>query len=351
MSASLILLTGATGWLGQNLLRALTAGLEGCGEWNPARRRVRVRCLVPKDQDISDLECQAPEVEFVRGDLRSPHDCRLFCHQGREAIVLHTAGVIHPRRVADFYAINVDGTRHLLEAAADAGVRRVVAVSSNSVCGCNPHHDHLFDEESPLHPYMHYGRSKMLMETLLDKAQQRLDLETVIIRCPWFYGPNQPPRQALFFRMIRDGKVPLVGDGHNRRSMAYTDNLCQGILRAAWIDEAAGQRYWIADERPYAMTEIIDTVERLLLDEFGQRCARRRIRLPALVSDLAYLADRCLQGVGLYQQKIHVLSEMSRTIACSVAKAERELGYVPTIDLEEGMRRSLHWAFAHGQMT
>jgi nucleoside-diphosphate-sugar epimerase len=55
-----------------------------------------------------------------------------------------------------------------------------------------------------------------------------------------------------------------------------------------------------------------------------------------------------LQATGMYQQKIHVLSEMNKTIACTVAKAEKELGYRPVIALEEGMRRSLAWCVSKG---
>ena len=118
----------------------------------------------------------------------------------------------------------------------------------------------------------------------------------MIIRAPWFYGPNQPPRQSLFFRMIRDGKGPIVGDGDNRRSMAYVDNLCQGLMLAAATEAANGRTYWIADERPYTMNEIIDTVERLLEREFGQKCAHKRMRLPGLASEVAWVADKTLQG-------------------------------------------------------
>ena len=106
-------------------------------------------------------------------------------------------------------------------------------MSSNSPLGCNPFPDHLFDEQSPYHPYMNYGRSKYLMEQHIREVQQARMLETVIIRAPWFYGPHQPPRQSLFFQMIRDGKAPIVGSGENRRSMAYIENLAQGILLAA----------------------------------------------------------------------------------------------------------------------
>jgi nucleoside-diphosphate-sugar epimerase len=179
------------------------------------------------------------------------------------------------------------------------------------------------------------------MELTVRERQGRL--ETVIIRPPWFYGPNQPPRQTLFFQMIRDGKAPIVGNGENLRSMGYIENLCQGLLLAALVERASGQTYWIADQRPYSMNEIIDTIERLLETEFGQKCAHKRMRLPGFASEIALVADASLQALGLYNQKIHVLSEMNKTIACSVARAEAELDYRPTVALEEGMRRSLKW--------
>ena len=198
---------------------------------------------------------------------------------------------------------------------------------------------------------MNYGRSKMQMELAVRERQRKRLIETVIIRAPWFYGPNQPPRQSLFFRMIREGQAPIVGSGDNLRSMCYIDNLCQGLLLAAANQGANGQTYWIADRRPYSMNEIIDTIERLLESEFGHRCAHKRARLPSLASSVAFTADAALQALGLYHQKIHVLSEMNKTIACSVAKAERELDFRPTIDLEEGMRRSLAWCRSKGILT
>jgi nucleoside-diphosphate-sugar epimerase len=195
---------------------------------------------------------------------------------------------------------------------------------------------------------MGYGRSKMIMEQAVQAVQREGRIETVIVRPPWFYGPFQPPRQSLFFRMIRDGKAPIVGDGNNLRSMVYLDNLAQGLMLAAATPAAAGRTYWIADERPYTMNEIVDTVERLMETEFGIACAHKRLRLPSFASEVAWLADKTLQGLGLYHQKIHVLSEMNKTIACSIDRAKAELGYRPMVALEEGMRRSLQWMLAHG---
>jgi nucleoside-diphosphate-sugar epimerase len=347
LNTDLVLVTGAAGWLGSRLVESLLNGLPEHEALKTAPARLRLRCLLLPGQDAAPLKKLSDRIEIVNGDIRNAEDCSRLCANASGAILFHTAGIIHPPKVADFYAINLEGTKHLLDAAIKAGVRRAVVVSSNSPCGCNPHPDHLFDELSPFHPYMHYGRSKMLMELAVNERSKKI--KTVLIRAPWFYGPNQPPRQTLFFRMIRDGKGPIVGSGDNLRSMAYVDNLCQGLILAALTERAAGQTYWIADKRPYSMNEIMDTIERLLEKEFGHVCKHKRMRLPGIASEIAWFADKTLQSLGVYHQKIHVLSEMNKTIACSVDRAGRELDYRPTVALEEGIRLSLKWCEANGQ--
>lgn len=345
---NLILVTGAQGWLGSRLVEVLAQGLPGLPGFEPSRNPPRLRCLALPGTNTDHLTKANPNTEVVAGDLRTQADCTRFCAGAKGAILFHTAGIIHPRSVREFYEINTEGTKRLLEAAVSAGVRRAVVVSSNSPCGCNPHPDHLFDESSPYAPYMNYGRSKMLMELAVKDLQTAGSLETVIIRPPWFYGPNQPPRQTLFFKMIREGKAPIVGSGENLRSMGFVDNLCQGLILAGRTDRANGQTYWIADRRPYSMNDIINTVERLIETEFQKPCAHKRMRLPGIASSVAYAMDGLLQRAGLYHQKIHVLSEMNKTIACSVVKAEQELNYRPQVELEEGMRRSLAWCVHQG---
>jgi len=345
--AGTALVTGAAGWLGRGLLNALLNGLPDCQRLREPEAGLKIRALVLPGQEHEVREVSS-EIEVVTGDLLRSEDCARFCAGAQGAVLFHLAGIIHPRRVREFYTINLDCTRNVLAAAVDAGVRRAVVMSSNSPVGCNPRAEHLFDETSPYNPYMAYGRAKMRMEQHAGGLKESGKIETVIIRGTWFYGPFQPPRQTMFFRMIRDGKAPIVGGGENRRSMSYIDNTAQGLILAAATPRANGQTYWIADERPYSMNEIVDTVERLLETEFGQPCRHKRLRLPGLASKVAWLMDGLIQGLGFYHKKIHVLSEMNKTIACSIEKAKRELGYAPTVALEEGMRRSLHWLRERG---
>jgi nucleoside-diphosphate-sugar epimerase len=308
----------------------------------------QVRCLVLPESNSNSIP-PSDRVEFIRGDLRNLEAVQEFCRRAEGATLFHCAGVIHPRLfVRELFEVNVQGTQNLLKAAEEAGVRQAIVLSSNSPIGVNPRRDHRFDEESPYHPYMGYGRSKMMMEQVVHHFQERGRMETVILRPTWFYGPGQPERQTTFFRMIKNGSSPIVGDGENLRSMVYIDNLCQALLLSERKTIANGQTYWVADSRPYPMNEIIDTIEKLMETEFGIKVTHKRMRLPSIVSEIALMSDAVIQKLGVYQQKIHVLSEMNKTISCSIEKARSELGYEPHIDLIEGMRRSLAWCLERG---
>ncbi len=334
-----IFITGAAGWLGVNLLEFL----HNLQSKNALDAPDRIVALVALNDDTDKIAELFPKLEIRRINVTDPRTLT-NCFQDKdqnEKVVIHCAGVIHPRFVSQFYKVNVTGTRNVFQAAELQGVSRVVYLSSNSPCGCNSNKEGTFDEESPYSPYMNYGRSKMQAELVAREFHSRGKVSAVIVRAPWFYGPHQPERQKLFFRMIRGGRFPIVGDGLNKRSMVYTENLAQGLLKAALEKRAAGQTYWIADSQPYTMLEIIETVRSVMAKEFGQYCASTRIRVPSVVSELALACDTIIQGMGFYHSKIHVLSEMNKTIACSIKKAADELRYTPTIALREGMFRSM----------
>lgn len=326
------IVTGAGGWLGRALVERLRADGRA------------VRALVTASERATDL----PDgVEVVVGDVRRP-DGLVDLFSGRDGAVdvVHTAGVIHPARVDDFEEVNARGTRNVMRAALERGVRRVVHVSSNSPFGTNVDRLDTFRNDEPYHPYAGYGQSKMRAElAVFDAVEQGLD--AVIVRPPWFYGPFQPARQTTFFRLVRTGRFPVVGDGRQRRSMVYVDNLVQGVLAAELTVTPPGRAWWIADARPYEVGEIVATVGRALSAE-GFDVAKNRVRLPVLAGRLAEKADQVLQRRGRYVQQLHVLGEMGTTIACDISVARAELGYDPAVALEEGMRRSIRWCVDQG---
>ena len=339
VAARTAVVSGASGWLGQNLLRALLG----------QRSRERVRCLVPTDREAALVEVVDRRVESVVGDVRDPSALdKLFDGAGAVS-VFHAAGVIHPQRFTrELFDVNVGGTQLMLDRARRAGAVRFVHVSSNSPFGANAAPTDRFTEDSPYAPYLAYGQSKHEAEQLVQRSFDRGDLATVIVRPPWFYGPFQPPRQTQFFAAIRRSRFPLVAPGTQRRSMVYTTDLARAMLLAEAASGAAGRAYWIADAEPYALRDVLDAVRRALELEGLSVSPRRPPRIPRTVSVLAAKADRVLQGSGRYVQALHVLGELKDTIACDISRARAELGYEPSVGLLDGMRASVRWCLDRG---
>jgi nucleoside-diphosphate-sugar epimerase len=335
------IVTGASGWLGRALIRSFTDSAS------PLHRVGTVRALIADETEREVLDSSlsaAGKVQVFVGDISDPGTADTLLRGARDASVIHTAAVIHPKRAADFQRVNVDGTSHLLDAAVAERVRRVVYVSSNSPFGFNADAHDRFRADEPFAPFMGYGRSKMEAELLVRSAEER-GIDAVIVRPPWFYGPWQPERQTSFFRMVRRGRFPLLGNGLNARSMVYIDNLVDGVDAADRVQAASGGAFWIADARAYTMNEVIASV-RAALTMCGVPPLGSQRRFPKLLGSVARLADCRIQASGRYVQEAHVLGEMDLTIACDISRSREVLGYEPKVALLEGMIRSIEWCLA-----
>ena len=336
-----ILITGANGWLGKTLVESIVYGLKGCSDLKIPQKNIKVRCLILPGEDINYLRNLNSNIEFVFGNITNKKDCKLFTEGANGALLFHCAGIIHPSRVKHFYDINVKGSKNLIKSAIDNKLKKIIVVSSNSPIGVNKDNDHIFNENDEYNPYLHYGRSKMEMEKMVMSFANKGLIQATIIRPPWFYGPHQPKRQIRFYKMIQSGKVPIIGSGENLRSMSCTINICQGLIRAAIEEKSNGNIYWISDATPYSFNEIILTIRKVLETEFNVKCYHNEIKMPNLISELAYVSDKIIQGIGFYNKEIHVLSEMNKTIVCSIDKAKNELNFNPSIALYEGTYMSI----------
>ena len=313
----------------------------------PVARDGEVRVLVPTPGDVDEVRPHCPGRASTSVTSPTPRRWAGSSTGLPERSVVHAAGVIHPTTVADFERINIGGTAAVVDAARRSGVRRLVHVSSNSPFGFNATPTDVFRHDEPYDPWLGYGRSKMLGERLVLDAHAAGDLERSWSGRPGSTVRSNRSARRLFFQLVRRGRFPMVGSGEQRRSMVYVDNLVQGVALAERVPAAAGEAFWVADERPYPLTEILATVKQALAEE-GLEVSRRQVRLPALAGRVAQRIDTRLQASGRYHQQFHVLGEMGESIACDISRTREVLGYRPEVELLEGMRRSVRWCLAQG---
>ena len=267
-------ITGATGWLGINFLKFIFG--KSREQWKLDVEKIIL--LIKNSDEKNIINNISKDVITREGDLSDIESLESFLVDGESSTLIHIAGIIHPKFTSEFKSINTEGTKKLLNICNKFNFKKVVLISSNSPCGCNKNNK-VFDENSSYNPYLNYGLSKMNMEIYANKFHKDTGLDLSIIRAPWFYGPNQPERQKLFFEMIRNGKFPIVGDGNNLRSMVFVDNLIQGICLVIKETHSIGETYWIADENPYTMNQIVDTIQSIFKNEFGIEASKKQIKL------------------------------------------------------------------------
>lgn len=233
-----IVVTGANGFVGRRTCaRLVAAGHEVIAVVRDARASAPAG--VAGVVRVGDIDAQTDWRAALRENDVLVH-LAARAHQGDEA-----------RARADFWRINVEGTRGLVDAAVAAGVRQVVYVSSAKVFGeasplaadGEPHAFTVTDTPRPVGPY---GESKLAAEALLRERCAPAGIALTVLRPPLVYGPgNKANLHALMTAIARGIPLPFASI-RNRRSLVHVDNLADAIARA--IDTAAGLRcYTIAD--------------------------------------------------------------------------------------------------------
>lgn len=328
-----VFITGSGGWLGQRLIeRTLfkndARNSEYLSDFN----------LYCHSLEDSDINFNQNFYSKFTGSLTIKKNCEEFLSNAdNTSLLIHTAGIIHPKKVSEFFDINLLATKSLIEIAIKQGVKKMIVISSNSPIGCNKNNqkENFFNETSAYNPYMNYGKSKMQMEEMLaDYINQGIDI--TILRPPWFYGKGMPARQLEFYKMIIAGRFPFIGSGNNIRSIVNIDNIIDCIYLAAINPISKGETYWVSDDGNMTMNEIVNTISEMFSTELLFDVKKNRIHLPDFVGVIAEKVDQFLQYLGLYNQKIHVLSEMNKNIACTNKKAKIQLGYQPKVSLYKG---------------
>jgi dTDP-glucose 4,6-dehydratase len=305
-----VLVTGGCGFIGSNFVRYLL-------ETDPCVSVVNLDLLTyaGNPRNLAGLEGHH-RYRFVRGDIADPQAVRAALAEARS--VIHFAAESHvDRSIQDsgpFVRTNVVGTQVLLDAARAAGAIRFVQVSTDEVYGSlGP--TGAFTEETPLAPNSPYAASKAAADLLVRSYAHTYRLPAVVTRCSNNYGPSQFPEKLIplfVTNLLRDEPVPVYGDGLQVRDWIHVRDHCAGVY-AAWKQGRPGEVY-----------------------NFGGRCERTNLELTHLLLDL----------LGKPRSLIRPVSDRpghDRRYAVDCSKAERELGWRPTVPFEQGLRETIRW--------
>lgn len=301
-----VLVTGGAGFIGSHLCRRLVK--EGH----------EVRAL----DDLSSghrSNLGDADVDLMVGDLRDPSTAQ---HAVEDAeIVLHHAAIASVQysveRPLDEQEVNVVGTLRILEAARQAGVRRVVFAASAAAYGTDPIVPKR--EDMPALPVSPYGLSKVAGEHYCRVWSHVYGLETVCLRYFNIFGPRQDPTSpysgviSIFARQMLDGVAPTIhGDGEQSRDFTCVDNVVAANLAALVAPVAAGEVYNIGTGRGVTVNELVVALNQTIGSDLQPKHGETR------TGDVrASIAD--------------------------ISRARRDLGYEPQVSFEQGLEQTVDW--------
>ncbi|MFL6059403.1 MAG: NAD-dependent epimerase/dehydratase family protein [Rubrobacteraceae bacterium] len=305
-----VLVTGATGFVGSHIAQAFVeAGYEvRVG----ARASSNERWISGLDTELVPLDLDGSVEDLSRAVYNVD-------------VVVHAAGITRARRPEDYYSVNAGGTRNVATAALQAGVRRLVLISSLAARG----------PDGRVHPDSDYGRSKLEAENHLRALSDRM--ETVVLRPAAVYGPRDTDLLPLF-RMARAGWL-TVPSGAALLQPVYVQDAARAALAAAREPVGFGP-FPVAENRRYTWRDVAAGLEKAL----GRTV--RAVRLPA---GAFVLAGRTAEWAARPLSAVPILDERrSRDLAlnawtCDVSGTEEALGWRAEVPLFEGLERTARW--------
>ena len=312
-----ILITGATGFIGYYLTKKLLA--QNCN----------IIAIGRNFKLINKLEANSALIK-IKGDLTKNNFLDNIFSKYQIDIIFHLAAKVHDRLEKDikqYRLINVNLTEKLAELALKNNVEKLIFFSTVSVYGDTERRT--IDETEICSPSTTYGKTKLEAENILIKAYQKYNLPIIILRLTSVYGTYDHANLQLLAKLIRKHLSAIVGQGKNRKTMVYIEDVIQAAMLATIRDEAVGEVFNIG-ENFYTFCKILDTLEKIL------DISTLRFKIPLSL------------GKVIEKQKINLtVSKLVRTISSdncySSDKAKKVLGFKPLYSLEQGLKESVEW--------
>jgi len=318
------LVTGAGGFLGKEIARQLRA--QGTEVWTFQRG------VYP---ELEALGCKN-----FRGDL-TDMDALLPAVDGRD-VVFHVAAKVGVwGRYSDFHAVNVVGTRHIVEACRRSATPRLVYTSSPSVVFDAGDQEGI-DEAAPYPTkYLaHYPHTKAMAERLVLEANSE-HLATMSLRPHLIWGPGDRHLVPRIVDRARRGRLRFVGSGMNKIDTTYIDNAVEShILGASHLSfgsPCAGRAYFISNGEPMPIAQWCNRIlQAAQVDPVNRSMSFRLAYAVASVLEIVHALGR-LPGEPLLTR--FLVKELATAHWFDISSAQRDFGYVPSVSIEEGMQR------------
>jgi len=322
------LVTGATGFTGGHLARALAARGEA------------VSALV-RDTSAAAMALEQSGVALVHGDLRDK--ASLASAALGVDVVYNIAAIYREAGLPDdaYRAVNAVAVGDLVEAAARGGAKRVVHCSTVGVHGDVKHPP--ANEDAPLRPGDIYQQTKLEGEELAREAGSRFGIEVTIARPSGIYGPGDR-RLLKLFRPIARRRWVTLGSGEIYYHLTFIDDLVDGFQLCGTHPAAANRTYILAGAEVTTLNALVGLIAE------GAGVAPPRGHLPVWpVWTAGAICEAICAPLGieppLYRRRVDFFT---KSRAFDIARARAELGFAPAVPLREGIRRTLDWYGSQG---
>lgn len=317
-----VLVTGATGFIGYNLVEALL------------HKGYVITCLVRDTSDTHAL--QKLSVRLLTGDLEDPSVLRKTNLSIQT--VYHIAGAIKAANREQYFRVNQLGTRRLMEVIAETNPKldRFIHVSSLAAAGPSINGRGLTEEEEP-HPISWYGESKLASEQ--EVLRYANTFPVTILRPSTVYGPRDS-ETLIIFRMIKHGCLFTPGKSTRRFSLIHVNDLTAAIIAVGERNIPSGETFFLSRFETYTWEDVGRAIARALGKPY------RQIAFPKWIAVAAGFAGNARARVTnrpatITTQKVKELLQPSWL--CNSSKARTCFGFNPTIDLERGIKQTVRW--------
>ena len=309
-----VALTGASGFVGQALVQRLTAG----GFGSPRALRLPASLFQNGGSALPSADETANLSALWAQQL---HGVEVLIHLAARVHVMNDTA---QAPLSAFRAANVWGTQQLARAAAGAGVKRFVYISSVKVNGESTEPGRPFGENDAPNPSDDYAQSKYEAESSLHDIAAQTGIQVVIIRPPLVYGPGVRANLAALIGAVQRGLPLPLGAVHNKRSLIGLDNLCDLIATCMCHAAAANQTFMVSDGEDLSTTVLI----RRLASAMGRPARLLSVPVPLLRAAATLVGQSA------------AVRRLCGNLQVDTTKAHQLLGWRPAVSVDEGLRRT-----------